>query len=270
MKSERRHELQHNELADWIFTTGQNIKPYQNAILAAVVALIVAVGAYSWWSRSSATKAAEAWAEVTNGLQSDNPDMLASVAETNPNSNVGFVASVALADVYLAKGCDARMVDKAASQKALSSAIKAYTAILEQCKTPSLRERATFGVARAFETQCDLEAALKRYEEIVNNWPEGTYAAAAKQRLHDLHQHDTKKMYDDLHNYEPKPSFTNEMGGTGLPSGFDLPEEKPIDSPKTKPEPKADQKKPVTKADQKKPVTKTDEKKPEKGTEKKK
>ena len=41
MKSERRHELQHNELADWLIKAGQQIKPYQNAMLAGAVALFI-------------------------------------------------------------------------------------------------------------------------------------------------------------------------------------------------------------------------------------
>ena len=44
MKSERRHELQHNELAEWLFKAGEQLKPYQNLILAAVVVLVVRCG----------------------------------------------------------------------------------------------------------------------------------------------------------------------------------------------------------------------------------
>ena len=34
MKRERRHELQHNDLAEWILKGYERIVPYKNAILA--------------------------------------------------------------------------------------------------------------------------------------------------------------------------------------------------------------------------------------------
>ena len=37
MKSERRHELQHNELAEWLIKSGDSLQQHQNAILSAVV-----------------------------------------------------------------------------------------------------------------------------------------------------------------------------------------------------------------------------------------
>ena len=43
MKSERRHELQHNELAEWLAKSAQAIKPYQNIIFAAVVLVLIGV-----------------------------------------------------------------------------------------------------------------------------------------------------------------------------------------------------------------------------------
>ena len=105
MRSERRHELQHNELADWLFKAGQWIKPYQNTIFAAVVALVVVIGGYTLWSRNAATKAAEAWTDLANGMQSPNPDdALTRVLEDNFNTNVGYMAAVLLGDERLSHG----------------------------------------------------------------------------------------------------------------------------------------------------------------------
>ena len=47
MKSERRHELQHNALVDWMTQTGKTLKPYQNIILSAVVIGLVTFAAYT-------------------------------------------------------------------------------------------------------------------------------------------------------------------------------------------------------------------------------
>ena len=54
MKSERRHELQHNELATWLIKSAEAIKPYQNIILAAVVVVLVGLLGYTLWLRDAA------------------------------------------------------------------------------------------------------------------------------------------------------------------------------------------------------------------------
>jgi predicted negative regulator of RcsB-dependent stress response len=272
MRSERRHELQHNELADWLFTAGQRIKPYQNMITAAVVALVVGVAAYSWWSHNSAAQATLAWTELASAMQSQNPDdALTRVAESYPNTNVAHVATIVVADFRLAQGCDQRFVNRAVAQKDLGSAVASYEKLLEQCRTPSLLERANYGLARAKEALGDLPEARKRYETVAK-WPEGTFAAAATQRLHDLNQRETKLMFDDLTSpqYQPNPAFSTQPELQGPSQDFAMPEESPSETLKAKPETKVDEKKPATKVDDKKPATKVDDKKPVKGDEKKK
>ena len=229
MKSERRHELQHNELADWLFKTGVRLKPYQNLIMAAVVAAVVLVAVYAYWSRTSATRASQAWTELTVGVETGNAELLGTVAESYPDTIVAQTAAVVLADSHLAAGCNQRFVSMALAQKELNSAIESYSNILEKSQSPSLLERATFGTARAKETQGDLDAATKYYKDVVKNWPNGAYAAAASQRLKDFQHPDVKLMFSDLRNFEPKPSFTEEPGGLGPQPGLEaMPPEPPV------------------------------------------
>jgi hypothetical protein len=47
MKSARRHELQHNELADWLLKSGESLQQHQNAILSGVV-VVFAVLVACW------------------------------------------------------------------------------------------------------------------------------------------------------------------------------------------------------------------------------
>ena len=41
MKSEERHKLQQNELADYLAKVVEKIKPYQNAILGGIILVLV-------------------------------------------------------------------------------------------------------------------------------------------------------------------------------------------------------------------------------------
>ena len=209
MKSERRHELQHNELADWLAKMGEAIRPHQNAILAGLVTVLIVVLGYTYWSRTSAARTTEAWDQVSAAIEGGKIDELAQVAEDYPNSYVGHMAAVVLADVRLAEGCNGLFTDNANARQDLTKAIHLYTIVRDRSRTPSLLERATFGLARARESKGELESAEKLYEEITSTWPEGTYTVAASERLEDLKRPATKKLYDDFRGFDPKPSFSS-------------------------------------------------------------
>jgi hypothetical protein len=266
MKSERRHELQHNELADWIIKTGKAVQPYQNLLLAVVVIAVVGATAYTWWSRTTVEQTARAWDELNSGLATalggGGTDKLSTVVDKyQPDSNVGRTAAVVLADFRLASGCNQRFMSKALAEPELSKAIELYEADLKEGHGEFLLERATFGLARAQESKGDLPSARQRYGEVVKKWPHGAYSAVAKQRLHDLERGETKLMYDDFAKFDHRPNYAtpSSPSGLALPPGElpGLPSEPAIE-PNTQPDshpaagtkPVAD-KKP---ADNKKPV----------------
>ena len=104
MKSERRHELQHNELAEWLAKSAQAIKPYQNIVFAAVVLVLIGVVAYTVWSRMSAAQTAEAWDVLSAAMNSGNVENLTQVVDDYPHTNVAHMAAVVLADITSAMG----------------------------------------------------------------------------------------------------------------------------------------------------------------------
>ena len=67
MKSERRHELQHNELAEWLANMAKTIQPYQNWSLTAVLVVLLVVAGYTVWSRKAAAETAQAWNAMKHG-----------------------------------------------------------------------------------------------------------------------------------------------------------------------------------------------------------
>jgi len=74
---------------------------------------------------------------------------------------------------------------------------------------------------------------VQKYEEVVKKWPHGAYTAAAKQRIGDLKNRETRQMYDDLAKFTPPGAV--EPGGTlTKPPALDLPSERPksLDEPK--------------------------------------
>ncbi len=228
MKSERRHELQHNELAEWLVQTGRNIQPYQNIVLAVAVAILVAVAGYKLWARQSAATDAEAWNMFNMAIDRGDLPALADVMAKYPNSVVGNTAAVVLGDSHLAGGCARLFVNKASAREELNRAADLYKAVREQCQTPSLLERATFGLARATEAKGDLPAAEKLYQEVGEKWPNGAYAAAAAGRLADLKRPATKLFYDEFARFDPKPAFSDEPDNSPSFDAKDIPSETPV------------------------------------------
>ena len=205
MKSERRHELEHNLLADWLADTLEKIKPYQNAILGGVVLIAALLVAVSVWRTMAQRQAATAWEEYFQALQMGGPLDLEEVVGRHAGSRVAHWAAVAAADQRLATGCNSLFTDKPSAMQELRKAVDLYLPVLEQSRETALVERATFGLARAYEAQIDLEKAIPRYKEIVGGWPDGPYAEVAKSRLTALDQQSVRELADKFAKWEPKP-----------------------------------------------------------------
>ena len=105
MKSQRRHELQHNALANWLAESAQAIRPYQNILVTAVVLAAAGVLAYAVWTRAAAAQTAQAWDMVNASLGTGDVSMLSSVIEKYPDSRVSRVSAVVAGDLRLARGC---------------------------------------------------------------------------------------------------------------------------------------------------------------------
>ena len=213
MKSERRHELQHNTLFDWLNRTVAKIAPYSNAILATILLAGVGLLGWSWWSGRAEARQEQAWTDLFGAVNSGNPANLDDVVERYPGSEVAQWASVVAADMHLEQGCRQLFESKALGAQELQEAHDKYLLVLKDARNPQLRERATFGLARAYEalagtrqSQGELDRASENYQNVVDNWPQGVYIDLARQRLEDLKRADTKQFYDAFAKYEPKPA----------------------------------------------------------------
>ena len=236
MKSERRHELQHNELADWLAKSAQAMKPYQNIVFTAVMLVLIGVIAYTVWSRVSAAQTAQAWDALNVALNSANPDKLTQVVDDYPHTTVAHMAALVLADYALADGCNQLFTNKIKGQHELSKAVDLYQTVREESRESSLLERAAFGLARARESQGDAEhikQAEQLYEEVASKTPGGAFTAAAAQRLADLKRPATKRLYDQLAHFEPRPPLSPEPGGRPDFDLNSLPSEPSAAMPKT-------------------------------------
>jgi len=224
MKSERRHELQHNLLLDWLKNSSETIKPYTNAIIGVLVLALVAFFAWSWWSKQSAADKAAGWTAFFDARTTDKPSDLQDVAERYAGDTVAHWSQTVAADMNLATGCQELFQNKALANQHLQEARDGYMTVLDQTSNPELRQRATYGLGQSYEamagtrqSQGELESAIEQYKKLVAEWPNSVYAYLAQQRLKALERDETKEFYDAFAKYEPP----GQRGATGERPIFD-------------------------------------------------
>ena len=225
MKSERRHELQHNALLDWLMQTGESIKPHVSAILLGIVVALVAFIGYRWMSTQSANKEATAWDSVFLAMGQGDTAALERTVEDFPSTTAAQWAAVVAADLQLSAGCQDLFTTKATAGDQFQKAYEKYSDILKIAREPVIRERATYGLARTCEARAgtrqskeDLDQARAEYEKVVTQWPNGSYAKSAQARLNALSQTSTLEFYDALAAWEPRPAVTpGGMGDLNIP-----------------------------------------------------
>jgi len=221
MKTERRHELQTNQLADTLAHWIEAAKPYSRAGLALLVAAVVGLFAWGYLAAQNSRREAQGWAEYFDAINSrDARDQLGEIASRYPSLPVGQWASLVLADFQLSNGTDRLFTEKADARSELKQAADRYRSVMLESREPTILQRATYGLARAHEALGTLEEARKEYSSIAEQWPDSPFAAPATERAKDLEQTSTKNFYDWFAKYEPPRQLSKEPGIPGVRPDF--------------------------------------------------
>lgn len=220
MKSERRHELQTNELADWV---GKRLEAYGPHLktAGAVVLAIAALGlAYVVVSQRQTAAAGQSWEAYFRALLLREPEemgaTLEKVAVSEGATLPGLWARQTEADVDLENGSRKLFRDR---DEALSDLARAEKNYLEVEKTatayPELLERCRYGLAQAYECQGKLDKAREKYEEVVKADPNGAIGKMAAKRAKLVGNERVAEFYDWFQRQTPPPP--------GKPPGMGLP-----------------------------------------------
>lgn len=202
MKTERRHELKHNDLADWIAQTGERLRPYATGILGVVLALVMLVFVYVYLQNSRASRrreAIDAYYDAYNSPQG--LTRLDEIARQYPSEPAGVLAQLAAADRRLDEGTRNLFTDRATARDQLRKAVEGYEAARAATEDPFLKQMALWGAARShealgFESPGDLRTAVGLYNEFAKTYPQAPLAVEAKRRVADLQRNSTLEFYD--------------------------------------------------------------------------
>lgn len=227
MKSERRHELQENELADWLETSIARVTPHLKTIGGLALAIAVCVGAYAIWKNRAAGDQRAAWDSfyaAANGKDA-NEEMLR-LADARPTDAAGLWARLYVADASLADGVQNLFSNRTVAKPKLKEAVAAYGLVATNAagKYDALVPRALYGQAKAYEAlgeKSDLDAALKLYKQIQEEYPDSALATDSAARVAALEKPSSKEFYDWFAKAQPITPATTEGGTPGIGPSFD-------------------------------------------------
>jgi tetratricopeptide (TPR) repeat protein len=231
MDSKHRHELMHNELADWIGKLPELARTYRNQIIG--VALVI-IGLISWpilnrWREDSDFVAKAQVTEQIDAVEMGKyMAMNAYSAKPDPNTSAvnsllvaannladeakkaptADLAALALVKCGQALRTDLLLKKELISQDIVQSQIKqaqdAYQEAFNKATQPSIKAMAQLGLGLCSEELGQLEQAKDFYQKIVDNpaYLETPLIAMAKKRIADMDDNNVKYTFVDA----PKPT----------------------------------------------------------------
>ena len=234
MKSEKRHELQKNELADWIGNNAEGAADYFWPVAGGiVVAFAVAIGIF-WYMNNRDSASAAGWDRYYQAFsEREREPELKKVSEEEAGSLAGLWAKQSFADLTRSKGANQMFVDRPEGESKLKEAEEAYKEVLAKARDPFLINRANFGMARTQEALCQPERAREYYELVVKSEKDSSgkptaLGKAAEREAKRLARKDQVELIAWFATQKPKkPSPTGHGGFPGMPAlnvPTDLPE----------------------------------------------
>jgi hypothetical protein len=221
MKTERRHELQTNVLADRLARGAEAVRPYGKTILGVVLLLLLAIVVLSFWNSQQKQRVVRGWDEFFSAFSSGNEAALETTAKEYSGTPVAGWARLIEADMTLSEATDQLFSNPAEARGKLRDVVDAYQGLIKDSGNVVVEERATFGLAEAHESLGELQKARGEYETVANKWPDSPHARIAKQRAIALSKKTTKEFYDWLAKYEPTTPAAKLPGVPGIGPSFE-------------------------------------------------
>jgi len=236
MKSEKRHELQKNELADWIGNHAEAAADYFWPVAGCVVVAFAAAIGVAWYMNNRDATAAAAWDKYYQAFsEREREPELKKVAEDQPDTLAALWAKQSFADLSRSQGAQLMFVDRPEGETKLKEAEEAYKDVLAKARDPFLLSRAQFGMARTQEALCQPEKAREYYELVAKSEKDSALGKAATREAKRLAEKDQIELIAWFAKQQPKkPAPTGHGGMPGLPPlnvPTDLPERPDISLP---------------------------------------
>jgi hypothetical protein len=233
MKAEKRHELQQNELADWLGEHIESAKPYAGTIAFVVIGTVVAIGLGIYLMNAGNPASAAGWSDYFSAFNDREPAVaLNQLATERPGTPAALWALQSVGDINLSQGSLQLFSDREEAKRMLDKAEEAYKKVEADASADALlRSRARLGLAKLYEATNRPDEAKKFFELVAQEQKDtaiGKVAAQGVERLSDPRNVALLAWFAEQKPRKPAP-FPGAGGIPGLPN--DLPERPDLSLP---------------------------------------
>lgn len=230
MKSEQRHKLQTNLLADRVGNAVEKARPFLGMALLGLLALVGLGIAGGVWYSYSQQKSAAAWKEFY--FAGNDPDQLRQVYQDAASGSAAVWARQGEANSNLSNALKKVFIDRDEADDLLKQAKKGFEQVIQETNDPMLKCRATLGLAQTLETMSDIDAAQETYRKLLKMPKVDASLVKEVQSRLDWFESDEGKAFKDwFKDFKPATATPLDVNpNSGLPSTPDmtLPELEPV------------------------------------------
>ena len=219
MKSEERHQLEKNDLAEWVVQTYERWQPHWPYLVGGIVLVAAALWFVNHRQASQAQQLHAAWNAYFDAEGTRNVEALRSLVDLYPDSSVAPLAQKRVADFRFADGKKLLLTDRGEALRLLDDAANIYQELsASPAASDIVRRQAQLGLALAQETTGALAKAKETYESVSQSFPGTEEAARAEQRLKKIELPEAAEFYDQLAAFKaPEPTTDLPKPKGGLP-----------------------------------------------------
>ncbi|GIW98248.1 MAG: hypothetical protein KatS3mg111_1581 [Pirellulaceae bacterium] len=218
MKSERRHQLEQNTLADYLGKLLLGLRPLVPYAAAAVAIFVVGSVIYAIYSSSQLRSSSTAWSDFYFRLADNEAASFEDMADMFPNTPAGRWARLRAADRKLQRGIQLLYSDRQEGAERIDQAITNYERVVESAREPLLRAFAQFGLAKAHEALGELEEATTYYQLVVESPLPPSLKRYAAERLEFLNSPEGREFYAWFEEHAPQQQSPLSVPGVSTPT----------------------------------------------------
>lgn len=183
MNSERRHELQENELASVIDRVNAKIEPYSKPIAAIVAMAFIGLLGWGFYSSLQAEHRSDATYQLIEGSVGGDSETLATVAATYPETPMAAWARLYQGSQKMGAGINALFTSRDEAVELLNEANSAYEEALALSNDTLIQSRAHYGLARIAESLGKTDEAIAHYEATMDAGESVEMMTESQQRI---------------------------------------------------------------------------------------
>lgn len=222
MKTERRHDLETNEISKRLDKLVQRVGPHSTTLTTVAIVVVLLVAAAMYMQKSVAARQDQAWDAYNMAIEGGTPDLdlLKQSAEEHAGTDMAEWANAAWADGHVMRATRLFINNRALANDGMNKAEGAYQSLLRTSTDPQIKDRAHLGLARIYEMRNELAKAREHYLAVT-----GAFAKLAKERAEALEKEPVIEAWDWLATAQaPLRAQPSGPGSPGVKPEFDVDE----------------------------------------------